>query len=264
MPIGNPWKYYQVTGDKEWLRTRGWPILENVAKFWASRVERNGPGHYDIKNVIGANEWQENIDNNAFTNGMAITVLNYATQAARELGMEPDPDWMLVANNIPILKFPDGTTRENATYDGVMIKQADVNLLAYPLEVVTDKKQIKKDLDYYATRMAPDGPAMGSAILAILYQRLGDPEKAAAVFSGSYKPNEVPPFGVISETAGGTNPYFATGAGGMLQAVMAGFGGLQITDDGITQTNYKLPASWKKLIIRGVGIEDREIVIENK
>lgn len=258
------WKYYQVTGDKEWLRTRGWPILENVAKFWASRVERNGPGHYDIKNVIGANEWQENIDNNAFTNGMAITVLKFATQAARELEMEPDPDWMLVAENIPILKFPDGTTRENATYDGVMIKQADVNLLAYPLEVVTDKKQIKKDLDYYATRMAPDGPAMGSAILAILYQRLGDPEKAAAVFSGSYKPNEVPPFGVISETAGGTNPYFATGAGGMLQAVMAGFGGLQITDDGITQTNYKLPLSWKKLILRGVGIEDREIVIENK
>jgi hypothetical protein len=27
-----------------------------------------------------------------------------------------------------------------------MIKQADVNLLAYPLHVITDKKQIEKDL----------------------------------------------------------------------------------------------------------------------
>jgi trehalose/maltose hydrolase-like predicted phosphorylase len=42
----------------------------------------------EINNVIGANEWQENIDNNAFTNGIAITSLRYATQAAKELGLE--------------------------------------------------------------------------------------------------------------------------------------------------------------------------------
>ena len=68
------WKYYQVTKDKVWLRERGYPVLKEVADFWASRVERKGPGQYEINNVIGANEWQENIDNNAFTNGMAITV----------------------------------------------------------------------------------------------------------------------------------------------------------------------------------------------
>ena len=38
------------------------------------------------KNVVGADEFAENIDNDAFTNGMAITVLRYATQAAEELG----------------------------------------------------------------------------------------------------------------------------------------------------------------------------------
>ena len=128
------WKYYQVTKDKDWLESRGYPILKEAADFWASRVERNGPGRYEIKNVIGANEWQENIDNNAFTNGMAITTLNYATQAAKELGLKADPDWAHVAANIPILKFSDGTTRENATYDGETIKQADVNLLAFPLK----------------------------------------------------------------------------------------------------------------------------------
>jgi trehalose/maltose hydrolase-like predicted phosphorylase len=85
------WQYYLVTKDKDWLRTRGWPILKEVADFWASRVERNGPGRYDINNVIGANEWQENIDNNAFTNGMAKTALAYATDAARELGLTPTP-----------------------------------------------------------------------------------------------------------------------------------------------------------------------------
>lgn len=256
------WKYYQVTKDRTFLAERAYPVLKEVADFWASRVERKGPGRYEINNVIGANEWQENIDNNAFTNGMAITVLKYATQAATLLGIKPDPDWMHVANNIPILKFPDGVTRENATYDGVMIKQADVNLLAFPLDVVTTKDQIEKDLKYYEPRMAPDGPAMGNSVLATLYARLGNPQKAHEMFIKSYKPNEVPPFGVLAETAGGTNPYFATGAGGMLQAIIFGFGGLTISDQGITQIKTKLPSTWRSLEIKGVGVNRQNYVVK--
>lgn len=256
------WKYYQVTKDKTWLRDRGYPVLKEVADFWASRVERKGPGRYEINNVIGANEWQENIDNNAFTNGMAITVLRYATQAARELGITPDQDWEHVAQNIPILKFPDGTTRENATYSGEVIKQADVNLLAFPLNVITDRAQIERDLRYYEPRMSPEGPAMGNSVLALLYARLGNMAKAEEWFAKAYKPNQVPPFGVLAETAGGTNPYFATGAGGFLQAVIFGFGGLQIGDNGITQTKTKLPNGWKQLEIRGVGTNNANYVVK--
>lgn len=248
------WKYFQVTKDKTWLKERGYPMMKEIADFWASRVERKGPGHFEINNVIGANEWQENINNNAFTNGMAITVLRYTTQAAGELGLVADPDWEEVARNIPILKFPDGTTRENETYDGVNIKQADVNLLAYPLTIVSDKAQIEKDLHYYESRYATDGPAMGSSVLATLYARLDQPSKAMPYFVKSYQPNRVPPFGVLAETAGGTNPYFATGAGGMLQAVIFGFAGLNITDEGIGQLKHPLPAGWKSLEIKGVGL----------
>jgi trehalose/maltose hydrolase-like predicted phosphorylase len=256
------WKYYQVTKDRVWLRDRGYPVLKEVADFWASRVERKGAGRYEINNVIGANEWQENIDNNAFTNGMAITALRYASQAARELGLTPDPDWEHVAQNIPILKFPDGTTKENSTYDGVDIKQADVNLLAYPLEIVSERAQVEKDLKYYEARMSPQGPAMGNAILATLYSRLGQPEKAYELFIKTYKPNEVPPFGVLAETAGGTNPYFATGAGGMLQTVIFGFGGLKIGDTGITQEGKGLPKKWKSLLIKGAGTEKKDFVVK--
>lgn len=256
------WQYYLVTKDKEWLRTRGWPMLKEGADFWASRVERNGPGRYDINNVIGANEWQENIDNNAFTNGMAKTVLIYAGDAARELGLTPNPDWKHVADNIPILKFPDGTTRENATYKGEVIKQADVNLLAYPLKMITDPVQIKKDLDYYEPRMSPEGPAMGNAILTVSAARSGDAERAYNLWVKSYKPNEVPPFGVLAETAGGSNPYFATGAGGFLQGTIMGFGGVDITPQGIVQLKTKLPKRWKKMTITGVGVEKKTLVVE--
>ncbi|GAB3702872.1 hypothetical protein GCM10027592_32710 [Spirosoma flavus] len=248
------WKYYQVTKDKKWLAERGFPLLREVAEFWCSRVERNQPDQYDINNVIGANEWEENIDNNAFTNGMAKTVLHYAVQAAHELGFTPDPDWQYVADRIPILTFPDGTTRENATYIGVDIKQADVNLLAYPLNVVIDEAAIRRDLDYYTPRLSPEGPAMGPSVLAVLYARIGETEKAYEWLLKSYRANEVPPFGVLAECAGGTNPYFATGAGGLLQAVLAGFGGLDITDEGLVRRDVALPQSWKGLRLKGFGV----------
>jgi protein-glucosylgalactosylhydroxylysine glucosidase len=247
------WQYYLVTRDREWLRTRGYPVLKEVADFWASRVERKGPGRYEIDNVIGANEWQENIDNNAYTNGSAITVLRNATAAARTLGLAPDPDWEQVAANIPILSFADGTTRENATYDGVPIKQADANLLAYPLAIVSAPERIARDLAYYGPRLSPAGPAMSHAILATLYARSGQPDQAYRLFLQSYRPNQLAPFGVLAETAGGSNPYFATGAGGVLQALLFGFGGLDVTEAGLVQHKTDLPAGWRKLEIRGAG-----------
>jgi len=257
------WNYYCVTQDKEWLREKGWPILKNTADFWASRVERNGPGKYDIKNVVAADEWAENVDNNAFTNAAAKANLKFATEAAKILGIDADADWMNVANNIPILKMPDGTTSEHATYKGEGIKQADVNLLAYPLKEVTDPKQVKKDLDYYSVRVPDEGtPAMTQAIFALLYARIGDSEKAYHFFKDSYVPNLLPPFNVIAETKGGTNPYFATGAGGILQAVLNGFGGLEITPAGITQIKSSLPKEWKSLTLKGIGSGKKTYVVK--
>jgi trehalose/maltose hydrolase-like predicted phosphorylase len=246
------WNYYCVTRDKTWLKEKGYPLLQATADFWTSRVQRNGPGHYDILNVVAADEWAENVDNNAYTNAAARANLDDATKAARVLGLTPDPDWTTVRTNIPILRFPDGVTREYATYNGEPIKQADVNLLAYPLKEVTTAAAIRKDLDYYEPRVG-EGPAMTHAIFAILYERLGFPDKALADLKQGYIPNLRPPFGVIAETATGNNPYFATGAGGILQAMLNGFGGLDITDAGITQLPTRLPAPWRSLRITGVG-----------
>lgn len=255
------WNYYCVTQDKVWLREKGYPILSATADFWASRVERNGPGKYDIKNVVAADEWAENVDNNAFTNAAARANLNFATEAAKILGITPDADWMNVANNIPILKFPDGVTREHATYNGEGIKQADVNLLAYPLKEVKDPALIKKDLEYYEKRVPNEGtPAMTQGVFALLYARLGDADKAYYWFKDAYIPNLNPPLRVIAETKGGTNPYFATGAGGILQSVLMGFGGLEITPQGITQIKTVIPKNWKSLTIYGVGNEKKTFV----
>jgi trehalose/maltose hydrolase-like predicted phosphorylase len=258
------WNYYCVTQDKNWLREKGYPILSATADFWISRVERNGPGKYDIKNVVAADEWAENVDNNAFTNAAAISNLKFATEAAKVLGISSNADWMHVANNIPVLKMADGVTKEHATYNGEGIKQADVNLLAYPLKYITDPLQIKKDLRYYETRVPNEGtPAMTQAIFSLLYARLGDNEKAWHWFKDAYIPNLNPPFRVIAETKGGTNPYFATGAGGIIQSLLMGFGGLDITSSGLVQIKSTLPPHWKNLTITGVGPEKKTYKVSN-
>ncbi len=258
------WNYYRITKDISWLKEKGYPVLKEIAKFWISRAEKNEDGSFSIKNVVGANEFAHNIDDNAFTNGVAITVLNYATLAAEELNIQPNPNWKIVANNLKIHKFSDGTTMEHSKYDGEIIKQADVNLLAYPLNIIDNKETILKDLKYYESKLAVEGPAMGKSIFAVIYARLGDADNAFRLFKESYLPNSRPPFGALSETAVHNNSYFATGAGGMLQTVLFGFAGLHFTDDGIVQKNPILPKQWKSLTITGVGAENKIFIVENK
>ena len=157
----------------------------------------------------------------------------------------------------------DGITKEHATYNGEGIKQADVNLLSYPLKEITDPKQIKKDLDYYAARVPNEGtPAMTQAIFSLLYSRIGDSEKAMHFFKDAYVPNLLPPFNVIAETKGGTNPYFSTGAGGIIQAMLNGFGGLEITPAGITQLKTALPKQWKSLTLKGIGVDRKSFIVK--
>jgi trehalose/maltose hydrolase-like predicted phosphorylase len=161
--------------------------------------------------------------------------------------------------------MPNGVTQEFASYKGEGIKQADVNLLAYPLKVITDSSKVRADLEYYETRVPNEGtPAMTQAIFALLWSRLGNGEKAYHFFKDSYIPNLNPPFRVIAETKGGTNPYFATGAGGILQCMLMGFGGLDITPAGIVQVKSALPPGWKSLKITGVGPEKKTFIVKAK
>jgi trehalose/maltose hydrolase-like predicted phosphorylase len=43
--------------------------------------------------VVGADEWAENIDDDAFTNGMAKVSLQIANKAAKILGLPTNPKW---------------------------------------------------------------------------------------------------------------------------------------------------------------------------
>lgn len=258
------WQYYCVMHDADYLRQEAWPILRQTADFWVSRVEKAADG-YHINNVVAADEWAENVDDNAFTNGAARQNLLSAIKAARILRLDSRPEWQHVADSLVFI-VKDGVTMEHAAYHGEDIKQADVNLLAFPLKLITDRRQTETDLAYYARRVPEkDTPAMTQAMFALLYARLGNADLAWHYFKDSYRPNQLPPFGVIAECKGGTNPYFITGAGGVLQAMLMGFGGIDISYDAgsLTQVPSVLPRHWRKLTITNVGPEGKTFTMEN-
>ncbi len=259
------WRYYLVTGDREWLETRGWPVLKATAEFWASRAEKKDDGFWHIDNVMCADEWALNKDDNAYTNAAAALNLRYAVRAGSVLGHRTPAVWKEISEGLFFDRTDDGVTLEHKGYDGAEIKQADVNLLAFPLQVITDRGQMMRDLDYYSGKVPhKKTPAMTQAMFSVICSRCGDAEQAWKWFVDSYRPNALPPFGVLAEFKGGTNPYFATGAGGTLQSVIFGFAGLEFAPGGgVTQLrDHALPSHWKKLTIKGVGPEKKTYVIE--
>ena len=256
------WDYYCVTRDREWFEESGWPLIRSAAEFWESRASRNDDGTWSIHGVTGADEYANNVTDNAFTNGAVKKALQCAVKAGKVCGAEVPGIWKELSEGLRIIESPDGITLEYEGYSGEQIKQADVNLLGYPLGVITDRDRLLRDLTYYESRIDPvNGPAMSFSIFCVQYARLGYAEKAMEMFRKAYRPFQRPPFGAISETASSANPYFATGAGGLLQAVLNGFGGLRITDRGIIQKKPVLPPSWTRLTIKGVGPDRKTFTV---
>lgn len=91
---------------------------------------------------------------------------------------------------------------------------------------------------------------MTHAIFGLLYSRLADAKKSYQWFKYSFANNQLKPFGVLAETQFGTNPYFLTGAGGILQSVIFGYGGIDIRDQGVVKVQTVIPDEWDRVVIK--------------
>jgi alpha,alpha-trehalase len=85
----NIWRYFEVTGDREFMRDFGAEMFLEIARFWASIAEERPDGRFGVREVMGPDEYQtadpgippereRGINNNAYTNVMACFVLRQA------------------------------------------------------------------------------------------------------------------------------------------------------------------------------------------
>ena len=237
------WQYYLATGDRQWLREHGWPVLQSIAEYWTGRVTPNPDGSYSINNVAGPDEYSNGVNDGVFTNAGAATALRQAAEAARVLGGQAPPQWTEIADKLRIPFDPQQQVfQQYDGYQGGKIKQADTVLLQYPLEWPMSPEAAANTLDYYAPRTDPDGPAMTDAVHAIDAAAAGEPGCATNTYlNRSIRPFVREPFAQFSEArgdqagegAGAPALNFLTGGGGYSQVFTFGLTGLRWRADGV-------------------------------
>lgn len=94
----NAWNYYRVTRDLEWLRTRGYPIIRNVAAFLESVFVQDAQGMYTLpgtRSLTGAAS-----PNNSFALSVAVMALRAAVEATYELSMIARDEWTSILRGV--------------------------------------------------------------------------------------------------------------------------------------------------------------------
>lgn len=72
------YNYTRYTGDRSYVLHEGSKVLTEIARFWADRVHFSArKGRYMIHGVTGPDEYQNNVNNNWYTNYLAKWTLNY-------------------------------------------------------------------------------------------------------------------------------------------------------------------------------------------
>lgn len=260
------WQYFLATGDVHWLKSRAFPILKGTADWWISKaifVKENN--RYEIHQVVPPDENANLVDNSAYTNAIAKLNLEIAVEAAKLTGNTPDPRWSKVAAGMYI-PYDDENKRFIArdNYDGGVAKQADTEMLAYPLQVEFPGMDMvpvyRNTLEHYGPKVHDNGPAMISSVFSVIAARIGDRDKAYKEFLRSYQPYFREPFLLFNEKRSRTfdNTCFLTGAAGPIQAAVFGLAGARMeyfpANPAKAQLRFLpcLPTQWKSMTITGV------------
>ncbi|MBE9005392.1 beta-phosphoglucomutase [Fortiea sp. LEGE XX443] len=286
------WYYWLVTGDDQWMRDRGAEIVLDTAIFWGSRVEFNlEQQRYEIRGVIGADEYHEFVHNNTFTNRMvqwhlekALIIDDWLRQNFPEHAAELDAKlqitdevrsrwqeiitkiWIPINSETGLIEQFEGffqlqdinldeyEPRQRSiqailgieeTNKRQVLKQPDVLMLLYLMRESADfpynQQSLQTNWDYYAPRTdITYGSSLGPAIHAILASDVGKSTIAYKRFMQAAMVD-------LEDSRGNTSDgIHGASAGGVWQAVVFGFGGIQLTENGPV-ANPHLPSYWTRL-----------------
>ena len=105
------WQYWRASGDDAFMLAAGAEILVETARFWASRAQVEPDGRAHLRQVIGPDEYHEVIDDNAYTNAMAIFNLQRAADTIEILQREQVADWQRLCTNLDLAEKEPATWR---------------------------------------------------------------------------------------------------------------------------------------------------------
>ena len=214
-------QYTSYTGDESYVKNEGMDVLVGTARFWADRVHYSKWRHkYVIHGVTGPDEYDNNVNNNWFTNIMAQWVLQYtlerlplADKAAQErlnVTKEEQAKWQDIIENIylpedkergiflqqddfldkdirPATEIPldQRPINQHWSWDKILrspfIKQADVLQGIYYLDDRFTKEQKERNFAFYEPLTVHES-SLSACIHSILAAELGRKQQSVEFY----------------------------------------------------------------------------------
>jgi len=210
------YNYTRYTGDESYIKEYGIEVLIAIARFWAQRVSFSAEKQkYVILGVTGPNEYENNINNNFYTNYLASWCLRYAAEQVttlqkEDITKEETQQWLHIAQNIylpysekygvylqqdgflnkdlkPVSAIPaeERPLNQHWSWDRILrspyIKQADTLQGFYFFEDHFTKEELQKHYEFYEPFTVHES-SLSPCVHSVLASALGKTEEAYTLY----------------------------------------------------------------------------------
>jgi len=137
-------RYIDHTGDEDYLAEYGLEVLIAISRFWSQRVNFSEKRQlYVILGVTGPNEYENNVNNNWYTNKMAVWTLDYTLESLKRLREKSESDYAAIIKKTD-LKSSE-TDRWKDIIDRMYYPEDKENKIFLQQDGYMDKEQITSD-----------------------------------------------------------------------------------------------------------------------
>lgn len=287
------YNYTRYTGDTSYVLNEGSKVLTEISRFWADRVhysQRNK--NYMIHGATGPDEYENNVDNNWYTNILAQWTLKYTLQIlekvspeqAKKLNVSEDEKkhWQDIVDNMylpydkdlnifvqhdgfldkdlkPVSEIPADQLplNQNWSWDKILrspyIKQGDVLQGIWDFIDDFTPEQKKSNFDFYEQYTVHES-SLSPAIYSVLAADLHYEDKAVELYERTAR---LDLDNYNNDTVDGLHITAMTG--GWI-AVVQGFAGMRVRDGKLHYAPF-LPKKWSHYSFRQV-FRDRLIEVD--
>lgn len=211
------WHYFKVTGDKNFLHNEGAELLVEICRFLATRGQWSAKGKFGYYAVMGPDEFQMMVNNNAYTNYLAKRTFEFTLNVlaaidpqtmhvtkgeldqwalmAEKMNIPYDQDSHLFEQHegffdlphidvdaIPVTEFP---LYHHWSYDRIyrndMIKQPDVLMFMFLYNQSFSLEEKKANYEYYEPRCIHES-SLSPSVHSIFASELGRAHEAFDFF----------------------------------------------------------------------------------
>ena len=268
------YNYTRYTGDESYLKEYGIKVLIAIARFWAQRVSFSAEKQkYVILGVTGPNEYENNINNNFYTNYLASWCLHYAAEQVttlqkEDITKEEIQQWLHIAQNIylpysekygvylqqdgfldkdlkPVTAIPaeERPLNQHWSWDRILrspyIKQADTLQGFYFFEDHFTKEELQKHYEFYEPFTVHES-SLSPCVHSVLASALGKTDEAYTLYLRTARLDLDDYNKEVHEG------LHITSMAGTWLSIVEGFAGMRVKNDELHFTP-RLPKHWKSL-----------------